>query len=342
MIKAKLNLHMKGRININSALERAFNCLKNGEINESQAIFLDIIGEEPCNVKANHGLAITFTKIGNYNEAIPFFLFCVKSEPTNIEYLQGYLKTLIHLGKIEEAREEFDLLKNNYPLNDQISSLESELNPITKLDFFYKYLDDLGVFQYKQGDIIRIESNPKPLLTNSFLNWFETQQWSDKNLLELGSGGSTLYFSNFFNSITSYETKKEWFDKLFKEIPNSVNLIQTESIIESIKILNINDFEVILVDSGENRAKITKILANKNYKGTIFFDNSEWYRNSIRILESVGFLEVPFFGIKAGEDRVSSTSVLFQTLQINKLFKSNWEKLPKFASYKPNNRWDIE
>ena len=82
-------------------------------------------------------------------------------------------------------------------------------------------------------------------------------------------------------------------------------------------------------------------MANKNYKGIIFHDNAEWYRNSINILRSVGYYEIPFFGIKAVDDHVASTSLLIKESNMSKVFNSNWQKLPRFASYRStNNSWD--
>ena len=51
-----------------------------------------------------------------------------------------------------------------------------------------------------------------------------------------------------------------------------------------------------MIDPAENRAKIARFLANNKFNGIIFFDNSEWYRKSIKILVSHGYYEVPFSG----------------------------------------------
>ena len=106
--------------------------------------------------------------------------------------------------------------------------------------------------------------------------------------------------------------------------------------------IKINDFDVILIDPGENRAKIARFLVNNKFKGIIFFDNSEWYRNSIKILVSNGYFEIPFFGIKPVEDWVSCTSVLIRDRDMVKALNSDWQKLPKYASFNSLNKWDIE
>ena len=225
-------------MSIEEDLKKGIRCLKEDKFDEALKIFKAILIIEANNAEANYNIAIILYKIGRFDEACAFFSFCLRKEPKNFEYLQGYIKTLMCLGKITEARSIFESLKENYE-GDQINSLYLQLNPKSKLDFFYRYLENIGIFESKEGEIVTVNSNPIPLLTNTFLNWFETQSWSDLNLLEFGSGGSTLYFSKFFRSVTSYETNLEWYNQLIKEVPLSVNLYQTDSISSSLQNVNI-------------------------------------------------------------------------------------------------------
>ena len=333
---------MVQEVSIEEGIKRGFQAFNEGKLKESHSLFRSILKANERIVSANYGMALIYKKIGKHKEALSFFSICHRLEPKNILFFQGFLKSLIILGKVVEARDHFEANKKNYEMNDQLTSLNVELNPHSQLDFFYRYLEDLGIFQCKSGEIMKVNSNPVPLLTNSFLNWFETQSWLDKKLLELGSGSSTIYFSKFFNSITSLETNQDWYLKMLKEIPESVNLKKSESILRSLEDENINDFDVILIDPAENRAKISRFLANNKFEGIIFFDNSEWYRKSIKILNSCGYLEIPFFGIKPVEDWVSCTSVLIRDSDMEKNFDSDWQQLPEFASFKPSNSWDFE
>lgn len=327
-------------MSIEEDLKKGISCVKEEKFDEALKIFKDILMIEANNSEANYNIAIILYKIGRFDEACAFFSFCLRKEPKNFEYLKEYIKTLMCLGKITEARSIFESVKENYELGDQMNSLCLQLNPESKLDFFYRYLENIGIFESKKGELITVNSNPIPLLTNTFLNWFETQSWSDFNLLELGSGSSTLYFSRFFKSITSYETNSEWYHKLINKTPASVNLYQTDSISYSLQNINTDNFDVILIDCAENRANISQILVNKNYQGIIFHDNAEWYRNSINTLRSVGYYEVPFFGLKPVDDHVASTSLLIKESNMSKVFNSNWQKLPRFASYRSTNAWD--
>ncbi len=208
------------------------------------------------------------------------------------------------------------------------------------LDFFQEYLRNLGVFNSVNGELLNGDSEPIPLLTNSFLNWFETQQWDSMSLLELGAGGSTLYFSKFFKSVTSYETDQSWYEKLLLNKPNNVDLVKVDTILDALNNNDIHDYDVILIDAGENRANLSRWLVNQGYKGIIFFDNSEWYRKSIQMFNKEGFVEIPFFGIKPIEDWVSCTSIVAEPSVLKDIFNHIWMRLPKLTWKQTNNTWD--
>lgn len=126
------------------------------------------------------------------------------------------------------------------------------------LDFFQEYLRELGVFNSVNGELLNGDSDPIPLLTSSFLDWFQTQQWDSMSLLELGAGGSTLYFSKFFKSVTSCETDQSWYEKLLLNKPNNVDLVKVDTILDALNNNDIHDYDVILIDAGENRANLSR------------------------------------------------------------------------------------
>tara|TARA_B100000700_G_C14986034_1_gene828877 strand:+ start:336 stop:1352 length:1017 start_codon:yes stop_codon:yes gene_type:complete len=325
------------------AFERAIKCFKEGKLNESFTIFQSIRKLEPQNFIANYHIGLILSRIGRYNDSIDYFEKCIKSDPSNIEVLQILVQACMRSGKIQEARKIFHTYKGNHQNSeDQLMALQYQIYPKEKLDFFYNYLKDLGVFECKEDQIIQINSKPKPLLTNSFLNWFETQSWSNYKLLELGSGSSTLYFSTFFKSVTSYETNEYWYNKIVKNIDKSVSLNKCNSILDSLDHENINEYDVVLIDANENRAKLSRTIISKKFDGIIFHDNAEWYRKSISIFLDEGYIEIPFFGIKPIDDHVASTSVLVKESNVSKIFSSNWKAIPKFCEFKTNHSWDNE
>lgn len=126
---------------------------------------------------------------------------------------------------------------------------------------------------------------------------------SGKNsFLEIGSGSSTIWFSQFVNRMVSVETEKIWYDRItYLLAQNNINNVQLEyfppessaytpegkesrvsngrrdygrseeykSYLEKIENLIENEFfDVILVD-GKVRPQIVELLAKKNYKGLV-------------------------------------------------------------------------
>ena len=67
--------------------------------------------------------------------------------------------------------------------------------------------------------------NPYPNLTNSFVSFFinSFRDLKDKTLLEIGSGESTVYWSNYFGQVCSYEDDPQWASTI--NVPDNVDLV---------------------------------------------------------------------------------------------------------------------
>ena len=331
-------------LTIEQALQQGIAAYKEGKLQEAERLYRAILQSQPKHPDANHNLGVIAVAFGQYEVALPFFKTAIAINGKQEQYWKSFLEVLIKMGKISAARRALLQADPVVLKSDKITSLWKQLNHPSKLDFFYRYLKELGVFTSMEGELLNGDSEPIPLLTSSFLDWFETQQWNSLSLLELGSGGSTLYFSKFFKAVTSYETKQSWFDKLLLKKPSNVNLIKVDTIFDALQENNKKDihcFDVILIDAGENRAKLARWLVNEGYKGIIFFDNSEWYRKSVEMFLKEGFFEIPFFGLKPIEDWVSCTSILAEPSALKDILNSNWISLPKLA-IEEDNSWDDE
>ena len=332
-------------LTIEQILRQAVVAHKNGKLQEAERFYNTILKSQPRHPDANHNIGVIAVSVGRFEEALPFFKKAISVNQNQEQYWISLIEALIKLGRIFDARRVLLEAEKAGVEGDKIRSLHSQLHPSTKLDFFYEYLRNLGVFTSQKEGLVNGDSEEIPLLTSSFLNWFETQKWNSLSLLELGAGGSTLYFSKFFKLVTSYGTSQTWFDSLLLKVPNNVNLIKVDSIFENFQknsVKDLHNFDVVLLDAGENRAKLARWLVNENYKGIIFFDNSEWYRKSIEIFLKEGFLEIPFFGIKPIEDWVSCTSILAQPSALGEILNGNWTSLPKLTWERPDNLWDDE
>jgi len=94
-----------------------------------------------------------------------------------------------------------------------------------------------------------------PQLSKQFLKWIEENDFVNKTILEIGSGYSTLFFSNHFKFVYSFEDNIDWFlkiDSLIKErnITN-VNLSMfDDNIIKNYEFIKlITSVDVFLIDN---------------------------------------------------------------------------------------------
>ena len=332
-------------LSIDEALRRGDSAQAEGKVLEAERYFHAVLSVQAEHPIANHNFGLLLASCGKHDEAIQFLETAVKNRPDREQYWVSLIQSLIKLGRIHDARVVLSWASPRLLAAERLQSLAILLNPSSHLDFFYKYLHEIGVFNSTDEHPVNGANESIPLLTNGFLNWFETQNWEAMRLLELGSGGSTLYFSGFFESVTSYENNQDWFEKLQSKISDNVALFYVDSVSRALgdgAIENLDEFDVVLIDAAENRANLTRWLITKAYRGVIFFDNSDWYRKSIDLLVNEGFIEIPFFGLKPTEDWVSCTSVLASPPVLRQIFHSHWQSLPKLTWSKAAEGWDEE
>lgn len=319
---------------------------QSGDLEFASRVYLQVLETEPGNADAHHNLGAVLSAYGDYEAANTAFNGAVKSNPAVPQYWISNVRSLIALGKLVEARMLLVQYEGRFAEDasislDQLNSLKKQVDPETKLAFFHEYLSKAGIHNSTEEELRDDKNRPIPLLTNTFLYWFETQHWGKKTLLELGAGNSTLYFAEHFKSVRSYESDSYWFAKLLEQIPKNVQLEQAERIRDAVASVDPNNFDAVLVDAGENRANLVRWLIESSYRGLIFLDNAEWYRNSVQLLCEHGAIEIPFFGIKPTQDRISATSLIAWPEALARSLSTGWQKWPELA-VKTTNSWDIE
>lgn len=115
----------------------------------------------------------------------------------------------------------------------------------------------------------------------------------DDKMLEWGSGGSTLFFSQFVDEYISIEHDKDWHKQIAKKIPKNVryflvkpnkkltkkhkgNIEQLKDYVE--KINEFDKFDKILID-GRARVACAKEALNHLKKDGIVFVHDFWKRD---------------------------------------------------------------
>jgi len=131
--------------------------------------------------------------------------------------------------------------------------------------------------------------NEIPWLTPKSIYRLDELLKKDFNVLEIGSGGSTLFYSRRCKTVTSIETDPPWYDTMKSILPNkhvsncNLNLCETiEEILEMIDKFD-NKFNCIMVDPHKKEVKTKRIINRDTIfsaiikkidkKGIIILDN---------------------------------------------------------------------
>ena len=156
-----------------------------------------------------------------------------------------------------------------------------------------------------------------PLLTTSFLNWIEKQDTKNLNFLEFGAGNSSIYFSNLFKYVISYEDNEDYVNKLnAMKIPNllvkhfNFKTIENPSFSKSIA-----EADYILIDNTTSNISRDVVARNLisvyNYRNKIILDNGNWNPGAYFYLRKKykNFLD---FGWRNVEDEETITTIFWE------------------------------
>lgn len=157
-----------------------------------------------------------------------------------------------------------------------------------------------------------------PLLTYDFLNYFEKYNLKDKICVEIGSGDSTIYWSNFFKKIISYENDLNYLNIIKEKIKNILNveiLKLEKNIFNDINFKkNINEADVIIIDNHPAFIKRKDFCVfakeNKKEESLIILDNGTWNIDAYDYLIK-NFFCLDFPGLNK-ENELTVTSLFFK------------------------------
>lgn len=243
---------------------------------------------------------------------------------------------------------QFDYLGEAYPITGDESQFEKNINfkKMTKqgasLGSMLSSLELRGYFESISAGISVKDGQPFPMLTYSFMDYFESHDFSDYHLIEFGSGNSTLYFESRVKSLTTFETNFEWYSKIKDSLTKTTYIH-----VDSTKLLNgefnldldDTDYNIVIIDTACNRYKLTNHVLNKGKPAFIVLDNSDWYRNTAELIFSFNYFEIPFWGYKNTEHWESCTS-LFIRLDNTIIPKLNNYNPPPLSRKHTQEPWD--
>lgn len=199
------------------------------------------------------------------------------------------------------------------------------------------HLKHRGVFESLIKGSACKSNEPQPTLTFPCIDWLESCDFTGWNLIEIGSGNSTLYFSKRFKQVYSFETDRTWYMKMRGSMPNNVCYkMFDKNNPDTIKMDHLSN-TLVLIDCNSNRFTVSDYLLQKQYN-LYLLDNAESYPNTVELFYLKGYIEIPFFGPKHLGVYESCTSLFVKDLNLmphkNKNFRHSLCK-----PYKQN-LWD--
>jgi hypothetical protein len=180
-----------------------------------------------------------------------------------------------------------------------------------------------------------------PLLTWPFLDFLDSLDLSGQRLLELGAGGSTLWFQRRFAQVRYFETNPEWQQVLTPLLaPNTELSLLSLAQLEAAE-LDYRGEQFVLVDFAGRRTRFLERFLQRlgaQRPPAIALDNADWYRNGAAVLTRHGYQELPFYGFKSGQSFISCTSLFIDPESFAGVVKEPFFR-PAF-SRRFDNDWD--
>lgn len=192
-----------------------------------------------------------------------------------------------------------------------------KLRILLSLEYFGYLKDKNWMSSVLSKESVGEDNKPLPWFTYPFIDFLKVRLNSELNVLEFGSGNSTIWFSDKIKTITSIEHNKEWHSKVSAKLKNNCKLILNESntndyhkIAESLN----TKFDIIIVDAID-RVNCLKTASSKlGDKGVVILDNSnrKEYKSGIDFLLAEGFKKIDFYGMTPIITSESCTTVFYK------------------------------
>lgn len=151
---------------------------------------------------------------------------------------------------------------------------------------------------------------PLPWFTYPAITFLQSLDLQNKEVLEWGSGNSSLFFANRVKSIISIENDHIWYEHVNRKKLENQQIVLTNLEDYEKKPSEFNKkFDIVIVD-GKKRyecaLEVPKYLKND---GLVILDNSDWYKNSAKMIRNLGLIQVDFAGFGPINHYVWTTSV---------------------------------
>jgi hypothetical protein len=169
------------------------------------------------------------------------------------------------------------------------------------------------------GRAVNRAGRPVPWLTYPAIAFLETKDYSQRRILEWGSGQSTLWWAQRALSISSFEESEEWVSRLRPQLPPNATLTAVTSWdLHDFNhdLLGSELFDVIVIDGCQRSMALVHSIDRLAPGGAIIVDNTNSpipdYAVLLARLLSEGFNRIDFQGFGPISVREWSTSLFYR------------------------------
>lgn len=174
--------------------------------------------------------------------------------------------------------------------------------------------NDFGFFRSVKKSIpVNKLGEAIPWYTYPAIEYLSQFDFSDKNILEFGSGYSSVFWSKKCKNLISIEHRKSWIDIVaeFIDKQNVQLLYKNENDYTEICKTSNTKFDIIIIDGIKRAACAREISSCLNLdSGIVILDNSDWYPETSKYLrDELNLFEIDFFGFGPINNYTSCTSI---------------------------------
>ena len=163
----------------------------------------------------------------------------------------------------------------------------------------------------RQGVSMLGDGRPIPLISYSLTEYLLSLDLSAFDVLELGGGQSTYFWSKKARSVCTVEHDPQWVGALRAAGLRNGRIVQTEADSYAAAIAGLSEqFDLIVIDCAANRYECAIAAGCKlRAGGLIILDNSDWYPNTAAHLRSLDLIQVDFPDFRPSHHYRCTTSI---------------------------------
>ncbi len=155
------------------------------------------------------------------------------------------------------------------------------------------------------------DGTPIPLMSYGLVEYLMGLDLSGADLLELGGGQSTLFWSARTRSVCTIEHDPHWAKELGAAALSNVtlHLVGADDYVARLRDLD-GAYDIIVLDCAANRYECARIVAERlRSGGMLILDNSDWYPNTAAFLRARELIQVDFPDFRPDHQYRCTTSV---------------------------------